>query len=75
MFVSARYMPLYINTIYVNKTNTFVHNACPQVYPLLSTSVGVSLLHGLIVASLRINQIYLKKSSPKAISTLTKTIP
>ena len=59
MFVSARYMSLYINTMYV-KTNTLVHSACPQVYPLLSTNVEVSILHRLIVASLRINQIYIK---------------
>ena len=60
MFDSARYMSLYINTMYV-KTNALVHSACPQVYPLLSTNdVGVSMLHGLIVASLRINQIYIK---------------
>ena len=38
--------------IYVIKTNTVVHNAGPQGYPLLSTNVGVSPL--LIVASLRI---------------------
>ena len=31
-----------------------------EVYPLLSTNIGVSPLHGLIVASLRINQIYIK---------------
>ena len=37
-----------------------IHNAGSQVYPLLSTNMGVSHLHGLIVASLRINQIYIK---------------
>ena len=42
------------------KSNTLVHNACLQVYPLLYTNVRVSPLHGLIVASLRINQIYIK---------------
>ena len=42
------------------KTNTLVHTACPQVYPLLSTNVGVSLLNALIAASLRIHQIYIK---------------
>ena len=42
------------------KTNTPVHNACPQVYRLLSRDVGVSLLHGLLAASLRINQTYIK---------------
>ena len=50
--ISIRYMQI--------KTNTLVHNTFPQVYPLLSTDVEVSLLHGLIVASLRINQIYIK---------------
>ena len=30
-FVSIRYMQI--------KTNTLVHNACPQVYPLLSTKM------------------------------------
>ena len=57
MFFWARYKSLYIyiNTIYANKTNILVHNACPQVYPLLYTNLGVSPLHGLIVASLRIN--------------------
>ena len=43
------------------KTNTIIHNAGPQGYPLLSTNVGVSPLHGLIVASLRIHQIYIKR--------------
>ena len=50
--ISIRYMQI--------KTNTLFHNAFPQVYPLLSTNMGVSFLHGLIVASLRINQIYIK---------------
>ena len=49
--------------IYVVKTNTVVHNAGPQGYPLLFTNVGVSLL--LIVASLRINQIYIKLDKVK----------
>ena len=44
--------------VYVIKTNTVVHNAGPQGYPLLSTNVGISPL--LIEASLRINQIYIK---------------
>ena len=62
MFVSAKYKSLhiYINTIYENKNQHLVHNACPQVYPLLSTNVGASLLHGHIVASIRINKIYIK---------------
>ena len=42
------------------KTNKVIHNAGSQVYPLLSTIMGVSPLHGLIVASLRISQIYIK---------------
>ena len=37
-----------------------IHNAGSQVYPLLSTNIGVPQLHGLIAASLRINQIYIK---------------
>ena len=44
--------------IYVIKTNTVVHNDGPRGYPLSSTNVGVLPL--LIVASLRINQIYIK---------------
>ena len=40
------------------KTKTVVHNPGPQGYPLLSTNVGVLPL--LIIASLRINQIYKK---------------
>ena len=61
MFVSARHKSFYIhtNTTYVNK-NQQGHYASSQVYPLLSTNMGVSPLHGLIVASLRINQIYIK---------------
>ena len=42
------------------KTNTLVHNACPQVCPLLYTNVGVSPMHGLFLANLGINQIYKK---------------
>ena len=34
--------------------------AGPQGYPLLSTNMGVSPFYGLIVASLRINQFYIK---------------
>ena len=41
------------------KTTTLVHNACPHVYHLLCTYLGVSLLHWLIVASLRINKIFI----------------
>ena len=52
MFISIRYMQI--------KTNTLVHIACPQVYPLLHTNLGVSSLHGLFVASHKINQIYTK---------------
>ena len=57
MSVSIRYM--YI------KTSNHVYNACPQVYPLLSTNVGESPLHGLIVAHFRINQIYIKTDEIK----------
>ena len=42
------------------KANKVIQVAGSQVYPLLSTNIGVSPLHGLIVASLRINQIYIK---------------
>ena len=52
MFISIRYTQL--------KTNTVVHNAGLHRYPLLSTKVGVLLLHVFIVASLRINKIYIK---------------
>ena len=52
IFISIRYT--YI------KTNKVIYNAGAQVYSLLSTNVGVSPLHGLIVASLRINQIHIK---------------
>ena len=41
------------------KSKTLVHKTCPQVYYLLQTNVGVSALRGLIVASLRINHIYI----------------
>ena len=37
-----------------------IHSAVSQVYPLLSTNMGLSPLHGLVVASLRINKIYIK---------------
>ena len=47
------------------KANKVIHNAGSQVYPLLSTNMGVSPLHGLIVASLRINQIYIKRDKVK----------
>ena len=40
--------------------NKVIHNAGSRVYPLLSENMGISPLHGLIVASLRINQIYIK---------------
>ena len=50
MFVSIRYMEI--------KSNTLAHNTCSQVYHLLTINVGVSLLHGLIVAKIRINKIY-----------------
>ena len=52
IFISIRYTS--------TKTNKVIHNACSQGYPLLSTNVGVSPLHGLNVASLWINQVYLK---------------
>ena len=42
------------------KANKVIHNAGSQVYPLLSPNIGVSALHELTVASLRINQMYIK---------------
>ena len=42
------------------KTNKVIYNAGSQFYPLLSTNMGVSPLHGLILASLRTSQIYIK---------------
>ena len=47
-------------SIWVNKNQQGQSYAGSQVYPLLSTSMGVSPLHGLIAASLRISQIYMK---------------
>ena len=71
MFVSTRYTLLYFNTIYVNKNQ---HS--PQIYPLLSTNVVVSLLHRLMVARLRINKMYIKKQIKlKESHIYTKTIP
>ena len=52
------------------KTNTVIHNAGPQGYTLLSTNVGVLPLHVLSVASLRINQIYIKIDKGKIKSYL-----
>ena len=52
IFISIRYTLI--------KTNTVAHNTGPQGCPLLSTNVVVSSLHGLVIASLRINQIYIK---------------
>ena len=51
IFMSIWYMQI--------KTNTLLHNVCLQVYPLLHKNVGVSTLNGLIVASLKISQIYI----------------
>ena len=55
MFVSARYKSLYIyiNTIYVNK-NQHSHSSRLQVYPLLSTNVGVSLFFFFFFFSIRV---------------------
>ena len=47
------------------KINTVFHDAGSQCYPLLSTNVVVSPLHGLIVATLIINEIYLKLDKVK----------
>ena len=45
-------------------------NANSKVYPLLSTNMRVSPLYGLIVASIRINQIYIKVDKVKIKSFL-----
>ena len=60
MFVLARYNSFYIYINTILKTNTVVHNVGPQGYPLLSINVGVSPFYGLIVASPRINQTFIK---------------
>ena len=58
------------------KANKVIHNAGSQVYPLLSTNIGVSALHELTVASLRINQMYIKQYKVKIKPYLyTITIP
>ena len=62
MLVSVRYklLYIYINTIYVNKNQ---HSRSQHLSSSLSFIIhkcGVSLLHGLIVPSLRINKIYIK---------------
>ena len=60
----SRSMSISIRYMYI-KTSNHVYNACPQVYPLLSTNVGESPLHGLIVAHFRINQVYIKTDEIK----------
>ena len=60
----SRSMSISIRYMYI-KTSNHVYNACPQVYPLLSTNVGESPLHGLIVAHFRINQIDIKTDEIK----------
>ena len=60
----SRSMSISIRYMYI-KTSNHVYNACPQVYPLLSTNVGESPLHGLIVTHFRINQIYIKTDEIK----------
>ena len=58
IFISIRYT--YI------KTNKVIHNPGSQVVLyILPTNVGVLPLHGLIVASLRTNQIYIKRDKVK----------
>ena len=58
MFVWARYKSfyIYINTIYVNKNH---HSWSPRL-SFIIRKCGVSPFYGLIVASLRINQFYIK---------------
>ena len=62
MLVSAgcRSLDIYINTTYVNKNQ---HSCSQRLYPSLSSIIykcGVSLLHGLVVVSLRINKTCIK---------------
>ena len=67
IFISIRYTQI--------KTNKVVHNAGFQVYPLLSSSIGVSPLHGLTVASLRITQIYITIDKVKIKPYLATPLP
>ena len=66
IFVWARYKSryIYINTIYIIKTSTVVHNAGRQSYLYYPQMWGyhpsMGALSPFIVASLRINQIYIK---------------
>ena len=59
LFEQGISLSISIQYMYI-KTNKVIHDAGSQVYPLLSTNMGVSSLHGLIVTSLRINQIHIK---------------
>ena len=69
MFVWAGYKSLciYINTVYVNKNH--------QKIPFIIRKCGVSPFYVLIVASLRINQFYVKIDKLKQNHTYTKIIP
>ena len=62
MFVSARYKSfyIYINTIYVNKNQDSHSQRLSPSLSLIIHKCGVSLLQGLIVASLKIDKIYIK---------------
>ena len=66
MFVWARYKSynIYINTIYIIKTSTVVHNAGRQGYlyypEMWAYHPSMGALSPFIVARLRINQIYIK---------------
>ena len=75
IFISILYIYKYIY-IYINiyiyiyiytsiRTNKVIHNPGSQVYHLSSTNMGVSPLHGVIAASLRITQIYIKIDKAK----------
>ena len=61
IFISILYIYIYTSI----RTNKVIHNAGSQVYHLSSTYIGVSPLHGLIAASLRISQIYIKIDKAK----------
>ena len=59
---------IFISILYIYtsiRTNKVIHNPGSQVYHLSSTNMGVSPLHGVIAASLRITQIYIKIDKAK----------
>ena len=73
MFVWAGYKSLciYINTVYVNKN----HRSWSPRLSFIIRKCWVSPFYVLIVASLRINQFYVKIGKLKQNHTYTKIIP